>query len=81
LPSHNHGGLTSTDGAHTHTHDAVREVGGGANAYAAGGAPLTPGGTTSSAGSHNHTISSQGGGAAHNNLQPYITCYMFKRTA
>lgn len=22
-----------------------------------------------------------GGGEAHNNLQPYITCYMFKRTA
>lgn len=22
-----------------------------------------------------------GGGQAHNNLQPYITCYMFKRTA
>ena len=25
--------------------------------------------------------SSTGGGQAHNNLQPYITCYMFKRTA
>lgn len=24
---------------------------------------------------------SRGGGQAHNNLQPYITCYMFKRTA
>jgi hypothetical protein len=29
------------------------------------------------------TISSNltGGGAGHNNLQPYITCYMFKRTS
>lgn len=30
---------------------------------------------------HTHTIQSAGGGAAHNNLQPYITCYMWKRTA
>ncbi len=27
------------------------------------------------------TSGSTGGGAAHNNLQPYITCYMWKRTA
>lgn len=26
-------------------------------------------------------VPSQGGNAAHNNLQPYITCYMWKRTA
>ena len=29
----------------------------------------------------NSNTTSAGGGTAHNNLQPYITCYMFKRTA
>lgn len=28
-----------------------------------------------------HTHDSVGGNGAHNNLQPYITCYMWKRTA
>ncbi|WP_373152602.1 phage baseplate protein [Blautia massiliensis (ex Durand et al. 2017)] len=42
---------------------------------------------TSNAGSHTHsltpkgTIASTGGGASHSNLQPYIVCYMWKRTA
>ena len=42
---------------------------------------------TSSAGSHTHsltpkgTIANAGGGASHSNLQPYIVCYMWKRTA
>ena len=27
------------------------------------------------------SLSPSGGGQAHNNLQPYITCYMWKRTA
>lgn len=27
------------------------------------------------------STSNTGGGKAHNNLQPYITCYMYKRTA
>ena len=29
----------------------------------------------------NQTTGSTGGGGAHNNLQPYIVCYMWKRTA
>lgn len=28
-----------------------------------------------------YNVINQNGGNAHNNLQPYITCYMFKRTA
>lgn len=42
-------------------------------------------GTAASAGNHSHTISgstaSVGGGNAHNNMPPYITCYMWRRTA
>jgi microcystin-dependent protein len=38
---------------------------------------LVSGATTGST----DTTASGGGGAAHNNLPPYITCYMWKRTA
>jgi microcystin-dependent protein len=84
-------GTTDTTGAHSHTVETSRErnavperdpndVDGCRNTTA----------TTSTAGNHSHTISangsysgdtsSVGSGSDHNNLQPYITCYMWKRT-
>ena len=38
---------------------------------------------TTSSGNHAHTvtISNTGNNNAHNNMQPYYTCYMWRRTA
>lgn len=83
MPSHNHGGATGTDFP-DHAHQFYRSAivnggvaGGGALVVSSEYLSTTSGATER----HTHSISSQGGGQPHNNLQPYITCYMFKRTA
>lgn len=95
MPSHTHtftgsSATTSSGGAHTHNVGRDTDGGSGSSRYTVHSAGVSgAGGTspTSSAGSHSHTVTAKGtnaktgGGGAHSNLQPYITCYMWKRTA
>ena len=70
MPSHFHG---FTDGAKAIVYDNPVLVATG-NDHQVFKAPTS--GTLSVSGT-----ASTGGGDSHNNLQPYITCYMWKRTA
>lgn len=95
MPSHTHtftGNSTTTGSAGGHTHNIGRDTDGGAGSsrytvHGSGVSGADATAPTSNAGSHTHsltpkgTIASTGGGASHSNLQPYIVCYMWKRTA
>jgi hypothetical protein len=79
--SHTHTGTTNTAGSHTHT-------GQGSASLGSGGSPIlgplqATGSYLNAAGDHTHTFTtaSSGESGTNKNLQPYITVYMWKRTA
>lgn len=87
MPSHNHG-ISDPGHGHGFNSGVFRNndgSGSSANVQKSGGNsnssnpyisyPYVYGNTTGI------SINNSGGGQAHNNLQPYITCYMWKRTA
>lgn len=77
--SRNWSGNTGSNGSHTHSLSSISAGTAGSHTHSLSGTTIT----TSSSGSHSHSASagSTGSGQAHNNMQPYLSVYMWKRTA
>jgi microcystin-dependent protein len=76
MPSHSHG---IKDSGHSHPFSAYQLSVGGENGASGSNCSTTTKDTSSS--TTGISIDNTGSGSSHNNLMPYITCYMFKRTS
>jgi microcystin-dependent protein len=78
MPSHNH---NATDSGHSHGLPGTTLYDGGSStkAYGSGGGRMDVASNTTGSASANISVSSTGGDAAHNNLQPTILCNRIMR--
>ena len=83
MPSHKHTGTISTSGNHSHGIQTGNNTDGPYTMVSTQARIYNTDRNTKNAGEHNHTvtISNTGDGSTHNNVQPYITCYVWRRTA
>ena len=83
LPSHTHGASVNVAGEHTHNYTTYQYLNWHGSKEASSDWMNISTGITSKAGNHSHTITvnNTGSNTAHNNLQPYYACYIWRRTA
>ena len=85
VPSHTHNATSNSSGGHTHNYHkplsgSLMELCGGSDSNRTHERFSTV--ATSNSGTHTHTvsISNTGDSNAHNNMPPYYSCYMWRRT-
>ena len=83
MPSHTHNASTNSSGNHSHTLNYGYDDSNATETSVDNCWDTQKQISTSAAGTHSHTvlIENTGNNSPHSNMQPYVVCYVFKRTA